>query len=190
MPHFMQKLSERDQRIVRRAAAAIAIYLVLFYGVRGWQRLETRRSEYQQLLHQAENLKLEVLRYETRALQVKKLMEEMRLDPAKLSKSTVVAQASAAIQKAAMTGRVMLGPIRESPGRPSARELASMQLEANGPPPALMAFLHRLGTLGYPLIIDSIQISAEPTRPGMVKLSLTVVVLDFEQWKKEEVRNA
>ncbi len=190
MPQFMQRLSERDQRILRRAAAAIAIYLVLFYGVRCWQGMETRRAEYGQLLRQADSLRLEVLRYETRALQVQKLMDELRLDPAKLAKSTVVAQASAAIQKAAMTGRVMLGPIRESPGRASARELASMQLEANGPPPALLAFLHRLGSLGYPLIVDSIQITAEPTRPGMVKMSLTVVVLDFEQWKKEEVRNA
>ena len=52
-----------------------------------------------------------------------------------------------------------------------------------------MATLHRLETLGYPLILDSVQISSDPTKPGMIKLNLTIIILDFEQWKKEEPRN-
>jgi hypothetical protein len=100
-----------------------------------------------------------------------------------------VAEASAAIQQSALTGQVQLGPIRESPPRPSAKELASMQLEGIGPVPAVMKFLHRLETLGYPLILDSVQINPDATKPGMVKLNLTIVILDFEQWKNEEMRN-
>jgi len=69
--------------------------------------------------------------------------------PAKLSKPTLVADASAAIQKAATSGGVQLGPIRESAARPSAKELAAMQLEGLGPIPALLSFLYRLETLGY-----------------------------------------
>ena len=88
------------------------------------------------------------------------------------------------------SGGVQLGPIRESAARPSAKELASIQLEGNGPVPALLTFLHRLETLGYPLILDSVQISSDPTRPGMIKLNLTIIILDFEQWKTEETRHA
>ena len=47
-----------------------------------------------------------------------------------------------------------------------------------------------LQTLGYPLILDSVQISSDPMRPGMIKLNLTIIILDFEQWKSEETRNA
>ena len=64
-----------------------------------------------------------------------------------------------------------------------------MQLEGAGPVPAVTAFLHRLDTLGFPLIVDSVQLSPEP-RPGMLKLNLTIIILDFDQWKKEEVPNA
>jgi hypothetical protein len=46
-----------------------------------------------------------------------------------------------------------------------------------------------LETLGYPLILDSVQINPDATKPGMVKLNLTIVILDFEQWKNEEMRN-
>jgi hypothetical protein len=65
-----------------------------------------------------------------------------------------------------------------------------MQLEGMGQPRSMISFLERLNTLGFPLLIDNVQISADPTKPGMVKLSLTIVILDYEQWKNEEVRRA
>jgi hypothetical protein len=52
------------------------------------------------------------------------------------------------------------------------------------------AFLHRLETLGYPLVLDTVQINSEPTKPGMVKMTLTIIILDFEQFKIEEVPSA
>jgi len=100
-----------------------------------------------------------------------------------------VADASAAIQKAAQSGKVQLGPIRETPGRSSAKELASIQLEGVGPVPAIMGFLHQLGSLGYPLVVDAVQLTPE-NKPGSLKMNLTIVILDFEQWKKDEVPNA
>ena len=105
------------------------------------------------------------------------------MDPGKLSKASLVAEASAAIQKAARNGGVQIGPVRESPARTSATELTSMQLEGVGPVPAVMTLLHRLETVGFPLIVDSVQINPEPSRPGTLKLSLTIVILDFDQWK-------
>lgn len=107
------------------------------------------------------------------------------MDPAKLARAAVLGQASAAIQRAAQGGGVQIGPIRESPARPSSKELGSIQLEAFGPAPALLKFVQQTDTLGYPLIIDSLQFGSEPARPGQVKVSLTILLLDFDQWKQE-----
>lgn len=108
------------------------------------------------------------------------------MDPVKLTRASVVGEASAAIQKAATAGGIQLGPIRESAARASARELASMQLDGSGPIPAVMAFLHGFESLGYPVVLDSIQLTQDPTKPSMVKMHLTIVIYDFEQWKVEE----
>ena len=77
----------------------------------------------------------------------------------------------------------------KSPGRSSARELTSIQLEGSGQVPAVLAFVHRLESLGFPLVIETIQLNPE-SKLGMVKINLTIVILDFDQWKKEPPRNA
>jgi len=185
----MPNLSERDKRTIRIAGIGIAIYLVLFLGISGWKRLEAKRAGYRDLVASAERLRREVQPYENRVLLAQKLKDTFKMDPQKLSRLTVVADASAAIQKAAQSGKVQLGPIRETPGRSSAKELASIQLEGVGPVPAIMGFLHQLGSLGYPLVVDAVQLTPE-TKPGSLKMNLTIVILDFEQWKKDEVPNA
>jgi len=185
----MRTLTDHEKRTIRFAVVGISIYLVLFGGVRSWKYLEKKRVDYQHLVKEANGLRKEIQPYEDKALLVKKLMESFRIDPAKLSRASVVGAASDAIQKTAATGGLKLGPIRESPARPSTKELASMQLEGSGPVPAVTTFLHRLENLGYPMIVDSVQLSPEP-RPGMLKLNLTIIILDFEQWKKEEAPSA
>jgi hypothetical protein len=186
----MRTLTDREKRTLRAGVIAIVVYLVLFYGSRGWKQLEGSRRDYQQLALQAQTLKYELQSYETKTLLTEKLRKTFNLNPANLSKTNLVAEASAAIQKAATTGGVQLGPIRESPPRPTAKELASMQLEASGPPTAILALLHRLEGLGFPLVLDAVQITVDPTKPGMVKLNLTIVIPDFKQWKDEEIRHA
>ena len=186
----MPALTQREKRTVRFAAVAIAIYLVLFFGMQGWKRLEASRAEYQKLVQDAQKLRQEVQPYENKALLAEKLKGNFHIDLSTLAKTSLVAQASAAIQQAAQAGGVQLGPIRESAARTSSKELVSMQLEGFGPVPAVTALLHRLEVLGYPLILDSVQVSSDPTKPNMVKLSLTIVILDFDQWKNEEKRNA
>ena len=146
----MRTLTDHERRTIRIGATALAIYLVLFLGLRVWKQLETRRSDYQKLVKDAQSLREEFRPYENRTLLVEKLRETFHIVPPKLSKATLVAEASAAIQKTAASGGVGLGPIRESAARPSAKELASMQLEGIGPVPALLTFLHRLETLGLP----------------------------------------
>ena len=196
-------MTERDKRTVGFGVLAIAIYLACFYGPTGWRKVNQTRTEYLSLVKQAQAVKQELEPYARRAADIQQLMATYKLDPAKLVKARVVAEASAAIQKAA-SGGVQLGPIRESAGRPAARELASMQMEASGQVPAVLAFLHRLGTLGYPLVVESVQITAGGAGggrpgmagmpgmggpPGMIKLTLVITILDYEQWKLEELRH-
>jgi hypothetical protein len=180
----MRTLTHHERRTVRFGAAVIVIYLLLFGGFQVWKYLARCRADYQQLVSQADRLKQEVRLYDDRALVVKKLMESLRLDPANLSRTSVVAQASAAIQKAALSGGVQVGPVRESPARPSSKELASVQLEGTGPVPAVMGLLNRLEGVGFPLIIDSVQLTPD-MRPGQLKVNLTILILDFDQWTKE-----
>lgn len=186
----MRTLTNREKRTLRIAGIGIGIYLALYGGFLLWRPVEKNRSEYRQLVSEARNLRRELQPYEGKALVTKKLMEEFHLDPARLVRASVVAEASAAIQKAATSGGLQLGPIRESPARPSAKELASVQFEGSGPIPAVLSLLHRLQSLGYPLIIDSAVITPDTTKPGQAKLNLTIVILDFDQWKDEGRPNA
>jgi hypothetical protein len=180
----MRTLTPHEKRTVRIGGAALIGYLLLFGGYQVWKYFAKARVDYQQLVVQADRLKEEVRLYDDRAAVVKKLMESLRLDPAKLSRTSVVAEASAAIQKVAMSGGVQVGPVRESPGRPSTKELGSVQLEGTGPVPAVMGLLSRLEGVGFPIIIDSVQFTSD-MRPGQLKLNLTILILDFDQWTKE-----
>jgi hypothetical protein len=186
----MATLSPREKRTVRFAAIAIAIYLALFYGVAGLKGLESGRADYQELLREAAAMKLEVHRYENKLLLLEKLKQKSNIDFAGYSRASLAGQASDAIQKAAISSGVKLGPIRESPGSLAARELATMQLEGIGEVASVMKFLHQLDTLGYPLIVDSLQMEPDPKKPGTMKLLLRALLLDYDLWMKETSRNA
>jgi hypothetical protein len=182
----MRALTPREKRTIRIGGAALAVYLVLFGALQVWTFLSNRRAEYRQLLAQTRDLRHKVDLYQGKIQHTQKLMESFRIDPAKLTRESVLAQASAAIQRAAIGGGVAVGSMRESPARPSSKELGSIQLEAIGPAPALLKFVEQTHSLGYPLIIDSMQFGSEPSRPGPIKLNLTIIVLDFDQWKAEK----
>ena len=183
-------LTDRDRRTLRYASIGLGVYLALFGGWQAFRFLVQRRAEYRQLLREATGLRLKYELYDARVTRLRRLMESFRLDPAQLNKTTLVAQASAALQQSAAQGGLQLGPIRETLARGSERELGTIQLEASGQVPALMSFLHRLRSLGFPLVIDSLQLTSEPMRPGMIKLSLGLILLDYEQWDGKEVPNA
>jgi hypothetical protein len=186
----MRALTSSEKRTIRLAAIVLAIGLALSGGIKVWKFLEKRHADYWQRVAEARLLKIEAGGYADKAAVVKKLMDDFHLDPAKLAGNSVVAGASAAIQKAATSGGLQPGPIRESPGRPANKELATIQFEGAGQVAAVMSLLHRLPLLGYPLVIDSMQITSDPMRPGQIKLTLTIIVLDYEQWKKAEAPHA
>jgi hypothetical protein len=181
----MSTLTDRDKKVIRIGGIIIGAYLVLFFGYSAWQLLDGQRASYRLLVKEAQDLHQRIQVYQDKAAHAQKLMEEFHLDPAKLSRDTVVGEASAAIQKMAATAGVQLGQIHEAPARSSAKELRSVQLEGGGQVRAVLALLNRLESLGYPLVIDDVQLTMEPTRPGQVKLSMTIVILDFDQWKEK-----
>ena len=92
---LMPTLTPREQRIIRIAATGIAIYLVLFFGFLVWKQLEGRRAAYRALVREAEAFKRDLAPYENRVLLTQKLKDTFRLEPRSLSRTTLVAQASA-----------------------------------------------------------------------------------------------
>ncbi len=183
-------LTERDRRTIRFAAIGLGLYLAVFGGWQTFGFLGRRHVEYRKLQHEAAQLRTQYELYGSRVTRLERLMETFQMDPARLAKNTLVAKAAAALQQSAASGGLQLGPIRESLNRGSERELGTFQLEAMGQVPALMAFLHRLRGLGFPLVIDTLQVSSDPARPGMIKVSLGLILLDYEQWDKKEVPDA
>jgi hypothetical protein len=180
----MRPLTHHEIRTVRFAGIGIAIYLALFGGIQVWKLFDKKRSNFRQLVMEAQNLRQQIQPYHDKVLVVKKLMEEFRLDPVKLKKETVVSDASAAIQKAAKSGGLQLGPIRESLDRGSGRGLTTVQIESSGPIPGELTFLAGLSSIGFPLVVDSVQFTADNSRPGQVKMNLTIIILDFDQPKE------
>jgi hypothetical protein len=179
----MRTLTHSEKRTILISAAVIVLYFVLFGIPRSWRSAGGGLGDYRKLQQDADNLKKQVDVYSNRVVRAQKLMEGFQMDPARLSRTSIVAQASAAIQKAAASGGMQVGPVRESPARGNSKELVSMQMEGSGPVPAVMAFLSRLESVGFPLVIDSVQLTPD-MRPGQVKLSLTLVIMDFDSWKE------
>jgi hypothetical protein len=183
-------MTSKEKRTVRLAMSGIAVYLALFFGFKAWKFGAAKRAEYRQLYVEAQGLKAEVKRYDDKIAVVKNLMQDFHMDPTTFTRPNVVAEASAAIQKAALGSGFQLGPIRETATRTSGKELGSIQFEGTGPLKGAMGLLNTLKTLGYPLIIDSMQIAGDPMRPEQMKLKLVIVVLDFDQWKTEGTPHA
>jgi hypothetical protein len=181
-----RQLTPQEKRTIRIAAICVFLYLALFYGPAARNYFTSRREAYDDLVQQARDLRDVIKPYEEKVATATNLMDRFRMDPDKLKRSSVVAEASAAIQEAAASESVAVGPIRETPGRPSAKEAGSIQFEGSGPIPAVMALLHRLDHIGFPVIVDTVQFTPDPSRPDGIKVNLTIVVLDFDAWKPKE----
>ena len=179
-------LTARDRRTLRLAALGLGLYLALFGGWRLFQVAAQRRTEYRQLLREATALRQKFDLYDARVVRLRRLMESFQMDPAQLPRTTLVADASAALQRSAEQSGLQLGPIRETLNRSAEREVGAIRLEASGPVPALMTFLHRIRGLGFPLVMDSLQLNPEPMRPGTIRLSLNLILLNYEQWQEME----
>jgi hypothetical protein len=179
-------LSAHEKRTIRLGATVVAVLLALLAFQQIWKFFSSQNADYKALLAQTDKLRADLRPYQGKTEDVRALMEKFRMDPNHLSRTSVVAEASAAILKTAASGGIQLGPIRETAARQAAKEMAAIQLDCTGQVPNLLAFLHRLETMGYPIIIDVVQLTSDPSKPGNLKMHLGLVILDFEQWKIEE----
>jgi hypothetical protein len=177
-------MTERDKKTIRWAGIGIAIYLAAFGGFKMWRKGGASHDDYQTLVKTAEKLEAQVRDQENKVLVFEKLSDEYKFDPRKIKNETLVADASAAIQSAAQQGGIQLGPFRESPARSTGRELTTIQVEGSGQVSSALGLLHRIRTLGYPLLIDSVQFSPAQGRPGQVKVNVTITILNYEQFKE------
>ncbi len=179
-------LTPQEKKTIRIAGIGLAVYLTLFGGFMLVKSLEARRAAYAKEVAEARALRDKIQTYRDKAELIGDLMERYHMDPTRLSPSNVVAEASAALQKAATAAGVNPGTIRESAARNAGKEIASIQLEGAGNVQGLMSLLYHLPTLGYPLILDELQITSGGGMPGAVKFNMTIAVLDFEQWSKAQ----
>lgn len=181
----MRSLQPREKRTVRLAVVILGIYLLGFYGLRLWRHIEAKRVEFGELRFKLSQLEREVRQEEEKRRSVERLKKSLALDLEKLSEDTVVAETLAAIQEAARTHTVNLGTSKEAQENPSSRELAIFQLEGNGSLDGVSKFLHTLGHLGYPLIIDHLTLKPMGKEPGHVRLTLRVALVNFKGWKNQ-----
>jgi hypothetical protein len=186
----MRTLTDQEKRTIRFASVVLVAGLLLAGGLWCGRRLQSRRASYHALLVEAQDVRDEIDRYQDKAQVAQKLIDTFHMDPMTLARTTLVAQASAAIQKASAESGVAPGAIRESVAHGTSKEMATIQFEGTGPAPAVMALLYQLEHAGSPLIVDSVRITSDPRMPGAVKVNLSIVVLDFEQWKTEGQPNA
>jgi hypothetical protein len=179
-------ISDREKRTIRIALIVVVAYLGLFYGFRGWNVIDAERRQYREQLAEAEQLNHELRTHENNLIRLERLKQTLGVNPARLSRDTVVAEANAAIQAAAREGGIELGPMREGPGSQASGELATMDLEGTGQVSAILTLLQRVETLGFPLIVESAQFTPDSSRPGSVKVNLRIAILDFERWANQE----
>ncbi len=180
----MRALKRSEKRTIRIAAVLLAVYAMVFYGVRGWQHLAQRKREYAALKQQVQRVGLDVALETSKAETVSRLKKSLRLDVDSLREDSVVAEALTAIQKAAGVFGVELGPSRELPGDSSSRELAQFHLQGKGRVDSVCEFLHAVGRLGYPIAIDSLNLVTARDRPGLVDLRLNIVVINIASWEE------
>ena len=183
---LVKKFNPREKRTLRRASGLLIVYLVAFFGWKVLGFLETKRGDYAEAKLSLLNVTSDILREQEKAKRLERLKENFKFDPKELSAETAVGEARAKIMHAAATCGVGVTKSREIQMQVSTKELGTIQIDGSGATLAVLRLLHGLKGLGYPLLIDRLQLDPMPKKPGIVHLALTVTLLNFEGWKPEE----
>ena len=118
---------------------------------------------------------------------VQKLMDEFHLDPAKrqAGDSRLERFMSAASQQAAKAGGLQIGSIRKSP--PTVPVKRSRPCNWKVPARSRRRFRpsrQPQPRIGFPVVVDSVPFTADISRPGQLKMSLTLFILEFDLSKE------
>ena len=187
---MLDSMSQKDKRTLLIGGAFIVIYLSLFYGNKLLGLFEGERRAYFEKFEEAQQLGDLFKSYETRVMKIEKLRDQYNLNVKTLESTNLVGNAGRAIQDLVKNSQYKMGQIREVAGRGGQGVAATLQIEGTGPLKSLMPLLHRFQTTGYPLIVDSLTIRSDKRKPGEVQWSAEVMLLNYQQWKKQGGPNA
>ncbi len=181
----MAKLNAREQRIVKWALVLVPLYLLLFYGLAGVRALEEQRKEFGNIQLEAEEVELRITKEAKKYKRLKRMREEWSLHLKELNTATLVTSAREAVQSAASKCGVGLGNSQEM-GRGNNNDLLRViQMQGSGKTEAVLRFLYLCPRLGYPLLLDNLQIKGVPGKPGRLTLTFSLAIVNTDRWKEK-----
>lgn len=178
-------MTQSEKKLVQITAIGLGLYLVFFFGAGSLKKYENQLAEHHKKQRTIRDLNLKLKPYGNRVLLLEKLRKEMNLEVRFLDIPDFGALASEAIQRCARSHSVNIGPFRES----TAATGTSIRFEASGQGASIHKFIKGVTTSGYPVLIESLQVQTMDGKPGQLKLSINLLVLNFKSWKSG-VKNA
>ena len=179
-------MSERDKKLIRFTSIGLGIYLVIFFGFELLAKAEEARRSYKALVSEARNFNDMLKPYETRILLLEKLRKDLNVEPGGLDSETLVADVSAAIQEAAGQCGLGLGPLQESPSRATGATLTTMRLSGEGQIESIIKFVHAAPRLGFPILIETLNVSGDESSGAQRRFDMELRVLDYKNWKPQK----
>lgn len=173
-------MNDKEKKLIKFTAIGLTIYLLAFYGKDYLGAFEKKLDDFKKKEKTIVNHRTKLVPYSSRVLMLEKLRKKLNIDVRRLSSNELVGQTSQAIQQSAKQSGIKIGPLRESSGRST----SSLRFEANGKYDGMVKFLRSIGTSGYPIMIESMQVNLDPSKKGNVKISLSIGIIDFANWKK------
>ena len=184
----MAQLTARERRLIRGAAIVMVLYLFVFYGIKGVNWLDTKRTEHTQLTGELASLETQSLRELKKSKEFRDLQKRAGIDFATLSDEGLVTRSRNAIQSLAGRHSVGLSPIRESQGR-SRAQLRQFQIDGKGSAKQVLGFLNELDSIGVPLVVDRVHVKRQKS-PRKLEVQMTVSLLSFPEWKPKGAAGA
>ncbi|MCD8533724.1 MAG: hypothetical protein LR011_02605 [Verrucomicrobia bacterium] len=178
-------MTQSEKKLVQITAIGLSLYLVFFFGAGSLKKYENQLAEFHKKRKTIRELNVKLQPYGNRVMLLEKLRKEMNLEVRFLDIPDLGALSSEAIQRCARSHSVNIGSFRES----AATTGTSIRFEASGQGASIQKFLKGVTTSGYPIYIESLQVQTMDGKPGQLKMSINLLVLNFKSWKSG-VKNA
>lgn len=178
-------MTDHDKKVIRFACIGLIAYLAIFYGRGAFSGLEAKRAAYMNARNEAKEFHKKLKPYETQLLLLEKLRKDRQINLEELNSDTLVADASTAIQIAANQCGVALGPLQETPSRGDASTLTMFRLSGEGPIDGVVNLIYTLRRIGFPLIIDSLNLDGGEFGGDTQKFDLELRIIDYNNWQPQ-----
>ncbi|MEM7233224.1 MAG: hypothetical protein AAF517_13695 [Planctomycetota bacterium] len=178
----MKQLNAKEQRTVKLGLGVLIVFFGFHYGNVTWTYLEGRRDAFSTISTEREALASKIELEKEKIAQVDSLRAELGVDLSKLDSDTVVPESLTAIRQTAGKHSIALGKHREVQDSTKSNHLARFYFEAKGETQSMTQFIHDLGRLPWPFVIDRLDLDAGK-QPGHVRLSIEIRILNYADWK-------